>query len=153
MNQEKKRELSQLLSKAMQYIDIQAHSSKSPNINVDHYKQLLHNEWAENQPFTTRAASILFQPYITEETINANLLNFMREELSKYINVDNIIGVSPHSNTCEFRHLRTQLLRIAIYFGVEYAVNEFNRCLTDNSETIQHCTILNGIRVDNEIQV
>ena len=151
MDQEKKHELSELLSEAMQHIDIQS-SGKRPNINVDRYKQILHNEWVKSH-VSTITESRGYQPYITEETINVNLLNFMKDELSKYINVDDHIAVFPDWHNCEFHHLRTQLLRITICFGIEYAVNEFNRCLTENSGSIQPCTILKGISVDNEIQI
>lgn len=150
MNQEKKHKLSQLLSESMQHIHIQKNNRQITDIDVNHYRKLLHRDWIKNEfpPLNT-----YFAPCISEETINVALLDFIEEELSEYINIDGHIGICPHWDNREFHHLRTQLLRIAICFGIEYAIDEFNRCLTESSETMQSYAVLRGINVCGEIQI
>lgn len=150
MNQEKKRELSQLLSDAIQYIHIVKHRRDIIDIDVNNYRKLLHRDWIKHE---FPPLNKYFKPCISEETISVALLDFIGEELSEHINIDGHIGICPDWINREFHHLLTQLLRIAICFGIAYAVDEFNRCLTENSESIQSCTVLKGISVCNEIQI
>ena len=150
MDQEKRHKLSQLLSEAIQHIHIEKNISQITDINLNQYRNLLRKEWIKDEfPSYNR----YFKPCISEETIRVALLDFIGGELSEHINIDGHIGICPDWINREFHHLHTQLLRIAICYGIEYAVDEFNRCLTEDSESIQYYTVLKGISVCNEIQI
>lgn len=152
MTEDKKRELKQLLSEAIQNVGVRKLSSRVSDIGVDEYKRHLCEDF-KLVLFPIPSRTHWFQPYITEESINVDLLNFMKSELSEYVNVDDHIGITaPSLNQCEFHYLQTQLLKLAIC-NMEYAVNEFNRCLTEKVESFQHYNSLNGIEVSQDIQI
>ena len=157
MNQEKKHELSQLLSEAMQYISIQKQLSRIPDISVNDYKFLLHKELGENAIVSRSHKN--FEPHIAEETISNNLLNFIDGELSEHINTEGLIGIYPGPYGFYYelhelcKYLYTQLLRITLAFGIGKAVSEFNRCFTENTESIQYYMMIRGIEVEHEIQI
>ena len=152
MTEDKKRELEQLLSEALQNIGIQKSGRNTPDIDVARYKRLLHTELRGTRQ-TLDIVHRYFSPYITDESINVDLLNFVKSELSEYIDSNGHIVVSPKTHYIEFHHLLTQLLRLAICFDVEYAINEFNRCLTENVESFEKYKSLNGIEVGQDIQI
>ena len=99
-----------------------------------------------------------YEPYIVNASTKSKLLDFIREEFASFIHEDRIqsasffIGGGPTSGY-PLDYLLKQLLKTAIALGVEKAISEFDRCTENTSGSFQYIALLEGIRVDEEIQV
>ena len=92
-------------------------------------------------------------------TAKTKLLDFIREILDKFIYKDMIesassviIGNRP-INGYPLADLASKLLEIAKTKGVEAAVSAFGRCATDTQASFQYWALLEGITIDEEIQI
>lgn len=92
-------------------------------------------------------------------TAKTKLLDFIREGLEEFIHEDRIESASyvvmrnPPINGYPLEYLRDKLLEIAKTKGVETAVSAFDRCTTDEQASFQYCALLEGIHVEEEIQI
>ena len=87
------------------------------------------------------------------------LLDFIREALEEFILEDRIESASyvimrnPPINGYPLEYLQNKLLEIAKTKGVEAAVSAFDRGTTDKPVVFQYCALLEGIYVEEEIQI
>ena len=92
-------------------------------------------------------------------TAKPKLLDFIREELKEFTHEDMIESASfviirnPPINGYPLENLQKKLLEIAKTKGVEAAVSAFDRCTTDTQAFFQYSALLEGIYVEEEIQI
>ena len=141
MTEEKKEELRQLLSEAMENLKILSVGGyRYLSIPVEPYRKYLQQCWAS---YGMSGSSLLLLPCIISEVIKSRLLEFIREELSPFIHENEIRSASyaiKGDTTHGFclHHMQSELigidsllnhfLRIAIAYGIEKAVLDFHRC-------------------------
>ena len=157
MTEERKRELEQLLAEAMTSLEIRHSGIESSLLPVEVYRTLLQRRW------TSRSDDSLilmgrFDPHIVNKAIESKLLNFIRQEFAPFIHEDKILSAccffSAHPGAgYPLTDLLGQLLNIAIVRGTEKAVLAFARCTKDTHGSVQYTALLEGIRLESEIQV
>lgn len=161
MTEERKQELRELLSEAMKGLEIRPRSTEKvqlPSIDVQGYKTLLEQDWISKSlnisPNVTR-----YKLHIVNEVTKARLLDLTREEFAPFIHEDRIQSASyvikqGGSNIgYPLGSLLEQLLKIAIVYGIERAVSDFDRCTENTHASFQYIALLEGIRLETEIQV
>ena len=151
MTEERKQELRQLLNEAMASLEIRPRSRvESSLLPVDVYRKQLQQRWT--------SYSVDFNPYIASEATKSKLLDFIRAEFAPFIHEDWIqsasffIARSGSSMGYPLDMLLEQLLKIAIARGVGGAVSAFDRCTKDTHASFQYIALLEGIRLEAEIQ-
>lgn len=162
MTEKKKEELRQLLieATAKEYLKIRPRSestSQLPSIDVQGYRRLLQQRWksySEDSLWILRS----FDPHIASEPTKSKLLDFLRKELDPFIHEDKILSASHFliggfSEGFPLDRLLDQLLKIAIARGVEEAVSAFDRCTKETHGPVQYLTLLEGIKLETEIQM
>ena len=169
MTEEKKQELRQLLDEAMVSLEIQR-SGTEPSLpsmdvrrspmDVHRYRTYLQQRWTS---YSEDSLSVLrsFKPDIVSGTTKSKLLDFIREEFAPFIHEDRLQSASSFItgnlmffiNGFHLAALLEQLLKIAIVHGAEGAVSAFDRCTEDMHAPFQAMALLEGIRLETEIQV
>ena len=156
MNQDRKQELDRLLQDAMANLEIRHRSDSSPHV-VDLYSRHLRQRWTSS---ADPRILLDFKPHIASEAAKSNLLNFIREELSEFIHEDRIESVSLFITGGGFGgggypldFLLEQLLKIAIVRGVEEAISAFDRAAKGKHVPFQFIALLEGIRLEAELEV
>ena len=172
MTEERKQELRQLLDEAMERLEIR-HSGPQSSLrfvetmpsflSVNTYRKHLQQRWTAYWDYSDDSLSVLvyFKPNIVSEAIQSKLLNFIRKELAPFIHEDRLQSASPFitdkflffPNGFHIDEFLEQLLKIAIVRGVEGAVSAFNKCTKDTYASFQAMALLEGIRLDTEIQI
>ena len=155
MTEERKEELKQLLQEALANSEIRCEWAQGISyLSIDEYRNRLRQRWDYSGP-----SLLNFTPHIVREVTKLKLLDFIREELSEYIHQDLIQSacffIAPGGQIPGYHlsYLLYQLLRIAIARGVEGAVLAFDRCTTNTHGSFQYLAILEGIKLESEIQV
>ena len=92
------------------------------------------------------------------ETIKSKLLDFIKSEFAPFIREDRILSASYflHGGPGEgfpLDDLLSQLLKIAIDRGIEGAVSDFERGTKETHGSFQTIALLEGIKLEAEIQV
>ena len=161
MTEKRKQELRQLLEEAIACLEIQPHLGNTrqlPTIDVDRYKWHLQQSWASY----SEDSLWIVAHYRTDIGGNtkSKLLEFMMEELGSFIHEDKILSATffvlgGYSNGVHLERFLEQLLKIAIVRGIEVAVSAFDRssCPKGTHGLFQHIALLEGIRIETEIQV
>ena len=155
MTEDRRQELEQLLHKALANLEIRCEWAQGISyLSMDEYRNRLRQRWDYSGP------SVLnFTPYVVTEATKLKLLDFIREELSKYIHEDRIQSacffIAPGGQIPGYHlsYLLRQLLRITIVRGIESAVLAFDRCSTETHSSFQYLAVLEGIKLECEIQV
>ena len=158
MTEERKQELRQLLTDAMTSLEIRRSGTESSLIPVDIYRERLRQRW------TSRSDDSLilmgkFEPHIVTEAIESKILSFITQEFATFIHEDRILSAScffsAHPGAgYPITDLLAQLLNIVIVRGTEEAVQAFARCTEkDTHGSVQYIALLEGIRLESEIQV
>ena len=158
MTADRRRELEQLLNMATKSLQIQTLSRKRYSFPVAVYIERLRERWMS---YTAESMDILgIKPGIVSKTTKSNLLNFLREELAPFIDEDRIQSASSCVtgslglfNGFDLEKLLAQLLRIALVHGVERAVSDFEKCTGGASGSFQAMALLEGIRLEEKIEV
>ncbi len=172
MTEERKRALKQLLNEAMDSLEIRRSGPKSslrlvetmPSfLSVNTYRKHLEQRWTTYWDYSDDSLSVLvyFKPNIVSEVIQSKLLNFIREEFSSFIREDRLQSASSFitdkllffSNGFHIDEFLEQLLKITVVQGVEGAVSAFNKCTKDTQASFQAMALLEGIRLNAEIQI
>lgn len=162
MTEERKQELTQLLHQAMAHLEIRLDSASRhqlpPIINVNEYRSFLQQSWAS----LSLNSSLIMRSYefhFVSEVMKSKLLDFIREEFAPFIHEDRIqsasffiVGVG-FTGGYPLDSLLKQLLKIAIGHGIERAVWDFDRGTENAQASFQYIALLEGIRVEAEIQV
>ena len=102
---------------------------------------------------------LLYSALTDSSTAKPKLLDFIRETLKEFILEDRIESVSSviignrPINGYPLEDIQNKLLKIARDRGVEAAVSAFDRCTTDPQASFQYWALLEGIYVEEEIQI
>ena len=160
MTEERKQELRQLLNEAMANLEIRRSSGVEFSLlPVEVYRTRLYQSWTSySDDYLEDLWISNFDPHIVSETINSKLLDFIREEFAPYIHEDRIQSASffiavGSSSGYPLDMLLKQLLKIAIVRGIDEAVLAFDRCIKNTHVSFQYMALLEGIRIEAEIQV
>ena len=157
MTEERKQELMQLLEKAMENLEIRPYSGfDGLSITFDQYKWHLQRAWTS---YSKNSLWIVthFSLDIRGNT-KSKILDFMRAELDSFIHEDKIssatfylFGGDRHGTLLD--SFLKQLLKIAIFQGAEGAVSNFEKHTEETQGSFQTITLLEGIKLEEEIQV
>ncbi|MDE0089684.1 MAG: hypothetical protein OXU23_28470, partial [Candidatus Poribacteria bacterium] len=160
MTEERKEELRQLLNEAMENLEIRLDPANRhqlpPIINVNEYRSILQQYWIFHS-INFLSPVTRYEPHIVNAIMKSKLLDFVTEEFASFIHEDQIqsasffMGGGPTGYSLD--HLLKQLLKIAVTFGVERAISDFDRCTENTSGSFQYIALLDGINVKKEIQV
>ena len=174
MTEERKHELRQLLQEALENLEIQSDiiGLEGLSITQDEYKQHLHRAWS---PDSKNALYIKKSLWIVQNfgvgvsgEIESKLLGFIKTELDAFIHKDKILSASIFVLNRDMRGSVTkssqtdgdrlssfldQLLKNAIFQGVEGAVSDFEKCTSETDGSFQSIVLLQGIRSEDEFQV
>ena len=167
MTDERKQELTQLLQEAMENLEIRPYGGfQGLSITPVQYKWHLQQAWSS---YSKSSLWIVqhFTVYISSE-IKSKLLEFIKAALDPFTHEDKILsaaifafnrvtGGSRHkSSATDGEHLNQlleQLLKIAIFRGIESAVSDLERCTQEIYGSFQAIILLTGITLEAEIQV
>ena len=159
MTEERKQELRQLLSEAMQSVIIEVPEGYKV-ISVEEYRECAK---AFRKSYRPDLSFILeYQPNIQNDSVKSKLFNFMKEELADYIREDESECLSythwiqtAKVATREGRRLipipldtlLEKFLEIFIANGTEQAILALERCTRETSGTFQKIIFLEGLDV------
>ncbi len=161
MTEERKQELRRLLEDAIHCLEIRPRLDSVPNprlIEICEYKTRLRKRW-ESGPDESSQFLTGLVPHISNDITRSRLFSFVQEELAPFIQNDDAILTPSHflkgyfSEGFPIERLITQLLRFAIARDTEGAVSEFDRCLRLNRGSFKQLALLEGIRLEKEIEV
>ena len=172
MTEERKQELQQLLEDAMDNLEIQSGGFEGLSVTPDEYKQHLRRSWTsyvQNSVWIVKHFTL-----DVSANIKSKLLDFIRTEMSPFIYEDKILSPSffllsdffinimgghisaigsSNKDGVNLNKFLEQLLKIAIFRGIEAAVSDFARCTKETGGSFQTITLLSGIMLETEIQV
>ena len=161
MTEERKRELAQLLEEATKEENLEIRRSKAgvslPSINVSEYKELLLRRWVSHSE-NSRLVWENFELDVISKTTKSKLLDFIRKEYAPFINEDRIqsscsfISGSP-GDGYPLNDFLEQLMNIAIGKGIARAVSDFDRYTKETQVSVRYMALLEGIKIEKEIQV
>ena len=157
MNANKKLELTQLLHKVLANLEIRSSHPGLPSVlPINVYKGYLQDSW--NTFLDTPWVESIYNIYITDNTTESKILDFLREIFSSFINDEDRIQsasvrIKGGLTKSPLDHLLQQLLKITIVQGVEEAVSAVNRCTTDTHVSFQYMTLLEGIKVEEKMEI
>ncbi len=161
MTEERKQELRQLLAEAMVVGNLEIRRSKRgvslPSIDVSEYKELLLRRWVSHSE-NSRLVWENFELDVISKTTKSRLLDFIREEYAPFINEDRIqsscsfISGSP-GDGYPLNDFLEQLMNIAIGKGIARAVSDFDRYTKETQVSVRYMALLEGIKIEKEIQV
>ncbi len=165
MTDDRKQELTHLLQEATipENLEIRselntANRYQLPSIiNINEYRSILQQYWIRHS-INILSPVTSYKPYIVNASTKSKLLDFIRREFAPFIHEDKIQSASSFIGSCPtsgypLDYLLKQLMKIAIAFGVEKAISDVDRCTENPSGSFQYMALLEGIRVDEEIQV
>ena len=161
MTEERKDELRQLLHEAMANLEIRIDSANRyqlpPIINVNQYRSILRQYWILHS-IDFLSPLTLYELYIVNASTKSKFMDFIREEFASFIHEDKIQSASffmrgGPPDGYPLNHLLKQLLKITIAFGEEQAISDFDRCAENTSVSFQYMALLEGIKIEQEIQV
>ena len=155
MIEERKQELRQLLIEAMTSLEIRRSGTEPSLLPVEAYRIRLWQCWASH---SEDLGILSFDPHIVSETTKSKLLDFIRAEFAPFIHEDQIQSasffiMSGPTSGYPLDMLLKQLLKIAIVRGIEGAISAFDRCTKETRGSFQYIALLEGIRLEAEIQV
>ena len=177
MTEERKQELRRLLEEAtaVENLEIRYEHARGTiygyglRISVSEYQRYVQQRWsAYSKEPTWFSRSV--KPHIVSEPTKSKLLNFIREELSPFVEEDSVYFASytiegNHGDGFRLEPVKdgglmldvclNHLLKIAVVCGVEEAVSVFERCTRGDGPHFhfQHVASLEGISLETEVQV
>ncbi len=157
MTEEKKEELRQLLNAAIASLEIRPRWGNHPSLPVFVYGKLLQEYWKSYLPNLASQVEG-YEFHFVNETTKLKLLDFIKEEFAAFIHEDKIQSASFFVKGGIYEgfplgSLLDQLLKIAIGSGIEIAILDFDRCTQSTPGSFQCIALLEGINVEEEIQV
>ena len=160
MTEDRKEELEQLLREAIASLEIHprsANRAQLPSIDVYEYRNYLQQCWTS---YSLEGLSVVisYELHILNKVTRFKLLDFIRAEFAPFILADRIQSASYFiaggpTNGFHLSELLKQLLRISIAYGMERAISDFDKCIENIYASFQDVALLEGIRVETEIQV
>ena len=104
-----------------------------------------------------RMLAARFKPEIRDSSVRERLLDVIRTTLGKYIHNDMLqsaaIVTGGRLAGFEVRDLMNHLIIIAFSRGPQHAAQTFYECAEDSDVNMQFITLLDGIRVEQEIDI
>ncbi|MYB96726.1 hypothetical protein F4054_11380 [Candidatus Poribacteria bacterium] len=163
MTENKKQELRHLLQKATESLKVELNSTNKPQlpsvIDVSQYSSVLQQAWQDHS-LSTPSLAMCYKARVTSESARLQLLDFIRTEYAQFINEEDYIqsACTFISRTGPFQgfpldYLLEQLLKIAIVYGIEKAVSDFERGIENGQQSFRYIALLKGVRVETEIQI
>ena len=159
MTEEREKKLRLLLNEAMENLKIQ-HNLLGwfglPSLELDKYRGHLNQTWTSY----SEESSWIVDHYRLEieSNIESKLLEFIRKELEAFIHEGKILSATffvfgGDRSGVPINRLLDQLLKIAIFRGVEEAISDLERCTKETHGTFQTIALLEGITLEEEIRV
>ena len=155
MTEERKEELRQLLSEAMQSVIIEGPEQYKP-ISVEKYRECVK---AFRKSYRPDLSSILhYRSNIQDNAVKSKLFDFIKEELADYV-LQNEFAEPPWTYSicpakiairggvifaCPLGSLLEKLLEISIASGTDKAISALDRCTRDTIGTFQKVVFLQG---------
>ena len=176
MNDERKKELRQLLEEAINHLVIRVRF-ESGTISKDKYIEILrkrHVFYGISEDGLNNYHYLLYQPDISKEKTKADLLEFIKKELNQIIEDDkvayttyNVDGCSQNGfclvkrsnsqthNLSNISDVLEYLLKMSLAYGVDKAVSSFEEDSKSEGRysLYQSITSLEGIGIESEIQI
>ena len=158
MNSNKKHELAQLLNEVLANLEIRSSHSGFPSVlPVDVYKGHLQDSWSTFSDSPSWVESI-YNVHITNNTTESKILDFLREIFVSFIDDEDRIqsasvGIKGGLTKSPLDHLLQQLVKITIVQGVEKTISSADRYTTDTHVPFQYMALLEGIRVEEKIEI
>ena len=160
MTEQRKQKLRQLLQEAIAILEIRlrsANSSQVQTIDISEYRKDVQQNWTSHS-LTSVSIVERYEIHIANDAIKSKLLDLIRSEFAQFIHEDRIQSASIHiigglTDGYPLDRLLEQLLKIAIVHGIERAVSDFDRCTENRQAPFQHIALLEGIKLEAEIQV
>ena len=155
MTEERKQELKKLLEEAMACSEIR--NSTDSLLSIERYKENLQKRWTYYSP-DSLWVMMEYKPYITDENIKSKLLDFIKEELTSFIEENEILSASYfilgyHTDRFQLDKFMDQLLRISVVHGIDRAVSDFDRCTKKEQGSFQALALVEGIKLKEDVQV
>ena len=162
MTENKKQELRHLLQEAIANLKIELDSTNKPQlpavIDIHQYRSILQQSWRDYS-LKTSSLAMSYKVHIASESVKLQLIHFIRTEYAQFINEEDCI-----ESACTFvarvgfggfplDYLLEQLLKIAIVYGIEKAVSDFEKGIGSGQQSFQYIALLEGVRVETEIQI
>ena len=98
-----------------------------------------------------------FQPEIGDSSVREQLLDAIRTTLGQYIHNDMlqsaIIVTGGRLDGFKVSNLMNHLLTIAFYRGAQHAARSFYECAKNTNVDMQFITLLDGIKIEREIDI
>ena len=167
MTDERKQELTQLLQEAMENLEIRPYGGfQGLSITPVEYKLHLQQAWSS---YSEKSLWIVqhFTVDISGEK-KSKLLEFIKAELDPFIHEDKILSAATFAFNCvmggsvykssatdgeHLNQLLEQLLKIAVFRGIERAASDLERCTKEIDGSFQAIILLTGLTLEAEIQV
>ena len=161
MDEEKKQKLRQLLDDAIADLRVEVSRAgvrEQSMESVDDYILWVKNAWYN---FQSDRLKYKFKIDIKNESTKSQLLDFITSEIGRFIKARGIDtafflqggeDVDPEKGY-PVEDLLWQLLRVAIVHGLEKAVSDFDRYASHNHVHVYEKAILEGIRLERQIQI
>lgn len=154
MKDSKMQLLKDLLQKAISTTVICARNGHT--ISVEEYKDL----YRENRNFSVedRYARKVYDPYVQNQAVRGQILEFLKVELQEYVR-DDIVSFSRTAITVigrsneELDSLLFSLMRVALLKGAEHAVHSFYKPIKKEWIPFQQMVLINGLKVAHEMQL
>ncbi len=156
MTEERKEELKKLLEEAIACLELRDHQGNKTPWEIDVYKKLLLKRWTSYSLNSLQV--IAYEPCIINKKTKSQLLDLIKKDLEPFIHEDKILSACYFiSGSMNDRYpldkFLEQLLRITIVYGIERAVDEYEKCTENSKGSFQVMAFLQGIKLEKEIQV
>ena len=147
--------LDELLQQAMASVRVEERHRRY-SVSVDEYLLIQKSRRYSYDP-EDRMLAGRFQPVIQDTTVQARLLSVVRDALGQYIGDDRLqsakIVTGGALGGFHVDELVSHMLAIALIRGTHHAAYSFYECAEGTSVRIQFVTLIDGIRIENPIEV
>ena len=156
MSQQRTQRLTRLLNKAMKSVVVR-HILRDEPLSLDKYRKALRSRRTSYRPALHELALPRIYPEIKDSAVKKELLAFIREEFSEFIHEGNIHTPTftgdafPGHDPLE--QMLWNLMKTNIAWGIEKAVQDFERCIEAKRGSFLRIALLNGVSVETEREV
>ena len=157
MNASEVKVLENLLQKAMDSTVMMKDSSRDSQITTEMYLRLLRSQQQSYDPIQ-REHVARFHPEILDNSVREQLLNVIRTTLGQYIHNDMlqsaiIAATGGALDGFKVSKLMNHLITIALSRGAKHATRSFYKCAENTDVNIQFITLIDGIKVEHDIEL
>lgn len=153
MNQNRIQKLTQLIQESMEYLVIREISRDEP-LSLDKYSEALRSRRTSYRPNFFELTWPRIYPDIENGEVKRRILGLIQEEFEEYIHDGSIQSPTYMGSAVDaLNEVLSNLLKNAIVWGEKRAVQDFIRCVESESGTYLRIALLEGARVEEEIEV